>query len=302
MQGGDADRAALDAWLNASAENRAAWAEVRQLWGDLHVLEDEPELEVMRQQALAAAPAPRGVDRRLMATAAGVAVAGLFGAAWWWRGDDASPGAVRTLETGVGQQASFQLADGSTVTLSTDSMVQVSDWSHKRALSLLRGQAFFQVAKDARRPFVVTAGDKQVTAVGTAFDVRLEPGRLSVTLVEGRVRVGGLSSGDRSIEMRAGSQFVANGADWRVSEVDTAKASSWLKGQLVFDGEPLADVVAEMNRFSNRKLRIDPTLSRTRVSGVFRTGQVDAFASALQAYGLVRISRSDDSYVDLARP
>jgi transmembrane sensor len=305
LQGGGADRAAFDAWLNASAENRAAWLEARRLWRDLDVVEGESDLETMRREALAAAPAPAGIDRRRLATAAGVAVAGLFGAAWWWREDHASPGPVRIFDTGVGQQASFRLDDGSTVTLSTDSAVQVGDWSHTRALTLVRGQAFFQVAKDAGRPFIVTAGDKRVTAVGTAFDVRLDPGRLAVTLVEGRVRIGGLPGdrGARSVEMAAGSQFVADGADWRVSDVDTAKASSWLKGQLVFDGEPLSGVVAEMNRFSNRKLRIaDPALSRTRVSGVFRTGQVDAFASALQAYGLVRISGSSDTTIDLARP
>lgn len=299
------DRAAFEAWLNAAPENRTAWAEARQTWNDLDLLEDEPALDAMRRAALAAVPKRRGLDRRQMAAAAGLAVAGLVGAIWWRREAPASPGPVRTFETSVGQRASFRLADGSLVTLSTDSAVEVGDWSRTRSLKLARGQAYFEVAKDPHRPFVVTAGDKQVTAVGTAFDVRLDSDQLAVTLVEGRVRIGGVAAGRgaSSVEMAAGSQFVARGAEWRVAEVDTAKASSWLKGQIVVDGEPLAEVVAEMNRFSSRKLRIvDPALSSTRVSGVFRTGQVDAFASALQAYGLARISRSDEAFVDLARP
>lgn len=193
------------------------------------------------------------------------------------------------------------------VTLNTDSAVHVGRWTGERRLTLVRGQAFFKVAKDPERPFIVTADDTQVTAVGTAFDVRLDPSRLSVTLVEGRIRVAGpnaRSGASQTVEMDAGSQLVAHrGADWRIAQIDAAKESSWLQGQLVFDGEPLATVAAEMNRFSTRKLRLaDPALNATPVSGVFKTGQVDAFARALQSYGLARISASDDQSVDLVRP
>jgi transmembrane sensor len=152
---------------------------------------------------------------------------------------------------------------------------------------------------------VVAVGDKLVTAVGTAFDVRLDPGKLSVTLLEGRVRIAGPSPrGDRMVEMSAGSRFVAaDAADWTVAVVDTVKESSWLQGRLVFDGEPLSAVVDEMNRFSARKLRVaDPVVAATPVSGVFKTGQVDAFVAAIRSYGLADIGRADSDEIVLVRP
>ncbi|MBQ1542276.1 iron dicitrate transport regulator FecR [Caulobacter sp. CCUG 60055] len=312
------ERAAFDAWLQRSEVHADAWARVGGTWSSLDRIENDPSIEAMRRQALAAGAARRGgVDRRGFAlaaasSAAAVIGAGLFGGAYLWRSrrggerdeaDTASP----TFTTAVGQQASFRLADGSVVTLNTDSAVHVGRWTGERRLTLVRGQAFFKVAKDPERPFIVTADDTQVTAVGTAFDVRLDPSRLSVTLVEGRIRVAGpnaRSGASQTVEMDAGSQLVAHrGADWRIAQIDAAKESSWLQGQLVFDGEPLATVAAEMNRFSTRKLRLaDPALNATPVSGVFKTGQVDAFARALQSYGLARISASDDQSVDLVRP
>ncbi|HWT51003.1 MAG TPA: iron dicitrate transport regulator FecR, partial [Caulobacter sp.] len=101
-----------------------------------------------------------------------------------------------------------------------------------------------------------------------------------------------------------GSRFVAaDPADWAIAAVDTAKESAWLQGKLVFDGEPLSAVVAEMNRFSERKLSLaDPVLGATPVSGVFKTGQIDAFAAALKTYGLAEVGHADDRRVELIRP
>lgn len=311
LQEGVADRQLLDAWLAQSPANREAWARAQRLWANLSLIEDDPALTAMRREARLAAGVPRGFDRRMLgrAAAAAAAVLVLGGAAggWFWlsRAPEGEPGAAKSFVTAVGQQARYRLADGSVVTLNTDSAVRLGAWGRERRVSLVRGQAFFEVAKDRRRPFVVSAGGDRVTAVGTAFDVRLDSDRLAVTLVEGRVRIAGPTShGERSLEMAAGSQFVAEGrADWRVSEVDAGQAASWLKGQLVFDGQPLAAVVAEMNRFSTRKLRIaDARLASTPVSGVFRTGEIDAFAKALEAYGLARTEGPTEREVVLVRP
>jgi transmembrane sensor len=270
-------------------------------------------LAALRADALGAGDAsPSRLSRRGLLTAAGVVAMVGGGAAVAWRlmpKDAAAPtstaSADPTFTTAVGELSTFHLADGSVVTLSTDSAVKVDPWNRERRLSLLRGQAFFKVAKDAARPFVVAVGDKLVTAVGTAFDVRLDPGKLSVTLLEGRVRIAGPSPrGDRMVEMSAGSKFVAaDAADWNIAAVDAVKEASWLQGRLVFDGEPLSAVVAEMNRFSTRKLRVsDPRVAATPVSGVFKTGQVDAFVAALRTYGLADVGRADDQQVELIRP
>jgi transmembrane sensor len=313
LQGGSADRRGLDAWLAQSAANREAWVRVRRLWSGFAQVEDDPAVAALRREARLAmlTARPRLIDQPWLrgAVAASAAVVLLGGAlgGWFWLSPAARPTAspAQTFTTAVGQRASYRLADGSIVTLNTDSRVEVGGWGRERPVRLARGQAYFQVAKDARRPFIVSAGQDRVTAVGTAFDVRVDSERLAVTLVEGRVRiVGPTPHGERTVEMTAGSQLVADAqTNWQVSEVDTAQAASWLRGQLVFDGQPLSAVVTEMNRFSTRKLRVaDPALARTPISGVFRTGEVDAFARALQGYGLARVSGPTDREVALVRP
>ncbi|MET3666110.1 FecR domain-containing protein [Caulobacter sp. 1776] len=316
LQGDDVpprDRREFERWLQADARNATAWEDLNHTWNDVAVVETDPAFAALRADALGAGDKRPHLDRRALGVAAAglvVAVGGaLLGRRWLGGADPLAPADEPVFTTAVGERSTFRLADNSVVTLSTDSAVRVNHWAKERRLTLLRGQAFFQVAKDPSRPFVVAAGDKRVTAVGTAFDVRMEPGRLSVTLVEGRVRIAADApangdGGERRVEMSAGSRFVAaDPADWLISSVDTAKESAWLKGRLVFDGEPLSAVVAEMNRFSERKLTLsDPALGATPVSGVFKTGQIDAFVAALKTYGLAEVGRADATRVELVRP
>ncbi|MDB5455662.1 MAG: anti-FecI sigma factor, FecR [Caulobacter sp.] len=309
------DRMAFERWLNLDASHGAAWTRYNRLWSDLSLIENDPLVAALRADARGAGEGRASrPDRRAMIAAAAVLVVALgagamLGQRWIAPAPLARQAASAdpTFTTGVGQQAAFRLKDGSLVTLSTDSAVKVDGWGRERRLSLLRGQAYFEVAKDRKHPFVVTAGDKRVTAVGTAFDVRLDPGKLSVTLVEGRVRIAGPSprgGGDQMVEMNAGSRFTAPvGADWRIAQVDAVREASWLQGRVVFDGQPLSTVVDEMNRYSTRKLRVaDARLGATPVSGVFKTGQVDAFVAAVESYGLAKVGRADDRQVVLVRP
>lgn len=314
LQGDDVspqDRRDFQRWLNADARHADAWDDVSATWNGLSGIEHDPAFAALRADALGVDESrSRLMSRRNVGLAAASLVAAAGGAFLGrrWFGGDKVPAPVAdepVFTTAVGERSTFRLADSSVVTLSTDSAVRVNHWGAERRLTLLRGQAFFQVAKDKTRPFIVAAGDKSVTAVGTAFDVRLEPGKLSVTLVEGRVRIAGDSpKGPRRVEMSAGSRFVAaDPADWAIAAVDTAKESAWLQGRLVFDGEPLSAVVAEMNRFSERKLVLsDPDLAATPVSGVFKTGQVDAFVAAIRTYGLAGVGHVDGQRIELVRP
>lgn len=317
LQGDDVPprvRREFERWLKADARNAAAWDDLNGSWNDLSGLENDPAFAALRADALNAGDTRPRLNRRNLGLAAAGLVAAVGGAVVGkrWLGDAAAPASPPeepVFSTAIGESSTFRLADSSVVTLSTDSAVRVNHWAKERRLTLLRGQAFFQVAKDPSRPFVVAADDKRVTAVGTAFDVRMEPGKLSVTLVEGRVRIAADAAangpgGERRIEMSAGSRFVAaDDADWAISSVDTARETAWLKGRLVFDGEPLSAVVAEMNRFSDRKLSLsDAALGATPVSGVFKTGQIDAFVAALKTYGLADVGHADDKRVELVRP
>jgi len=311
-----ADHRAIEYWCDSHPANRAAWNDMNRSWDMAGSLRSDPAIMAMREQAMAKPRAQPRFRFQHMAAAAAVALAvvgaGAIGVKQF-RPSSAPDARIaiaeREFRTGIGQTATMKLADGSIVTLNTDSAVRVGDWGSKRQVQLLKGQAFFKVAKDAAHPFEVKAGGNAVTALGTAFDVRIDPGRMAVTLVEGRVRVdtpapvdqqGKDASAIQSTLMTAGSQLVWNGRNISLDRIDTNAATSWLHGQLVFNARPLSDVVAEMNRFSSRKITLeDKRLAGVPVSGVFQTGQPDAFVRALEAYRLARVASEQGDNIAL---
>lgn len=207
-----------------------------------------------------------------------------------------------------GARRELTLADGSRVSLNTDSEVAVDYTEARRGVRLLRGQALFQVAKHQDRPFVVFAGGRQVLATGTAFDVRLDGDQVKVVLLEGRVTVApatrsGLQRQLPGLAERAlapGEQLIA--APQRPSAVTTAdldRATSWRWGQAIFREDRLAVAVAEMNRYSSRPLTIeDPRIADLQISGVFRTDKPENFEAAVLAYFPLTIqTRPDGAHV-----
>ena len=210
-----------------------------------------------------------------------------------------TPSDVEVFETSVGERSTITLADGSIVSINTNSLIEVSFSASERFVNLLRGQAYFEVEEDVYRPFVVQAGDQRVVALGTAFDVRFDREDLvEVTLVEGRVevndvsRVHGTSSQTRGqtaadpIELMPGQRLIAKVASApEVVVTDTMEETSWRNGQLFFRKRPLASVVDEMNRYSLQKLVLadDPRVRGLEVSGVFNSGgRASSFVNALQ--------------------
>jgi len=201
---------------------------------------------------------------------------------------------VQRYRTEVGQRRDLQLPDGSVIALNTASTVLVHYTDRKRNVQLLRGQALFEVAADAERPFVVTAGDRRITAVGTAFDVRVDASGLRVSMVEGRVKVDPIQGEglDRFIPLLgrkrlvAGEQLVADARhEVTVSVTDVAREVSWRDGRLIFRHDTLAEAVAEINRYSQTQLVVeDPRAAGLRISGVFSTHRPENFVSALSAY------------------
>src|SRR5262249_21196033 len=143
-----------------------------------------------------------------------------------------------------------------------------------------------------------------VRATGTVFDVRLEPGRFEVTLIEGRVRVqekGARSDDGPVADMRQGWRLaVGDDARWRMEPVDLVKTTSWHDGMLMFQRDTLAQAVAEMNRYSQRKIVFKGEPPETVVLGMFHAGDVDGFVRAIEINKLARVtSRTEDS-VELA--
>src|SRR5262249_35132874 len=153
------------------------------------------------------------------------------------------PAQEQELRTGVGQTTTVTLPDGSVVTLDTDTVLSARETGRQRLVELKKGQAFFRVAKDHARPFIVSAAGKTVTATGTAFEVRLDPHRFQVTLVEGKVAVEaprGQFWRGQSADMLAGWRLTAeDDRRWKLSQVDVGKETSWMSGRLTFFNDPL---------------------------------------------------------------
>jgi transmembrane sensor len=301
----------LSRWLARDPAHRAAFEALAGPWQALDGLAQDEQMLVLRGAALGLAPegpsdgapdsapeaapdsAPEPAKRAWhwpRALAASLAlVAG--GAGLWWALAGADTPVREVLETGRAQRQSFVLSDGSTVMLDAESRVDVAMTRHRRSLDLARGQAYFQVAHDRSRPFVVSAGEREVVAVGTEFDVRRGLGQVTVALMQGRVRVEPTGSFDSSQPLASGGTELTVGQALTfdhdrqrtlITAVDPAAIKGWREGLLHFDHVSLDQAVADFNRYAARPLRLgDPSLARLLVSGVFRAQDAEGFVKAL---------------------
>lgn len=191
--------------------------------------------------------------------------------------------APKVYATGIGETKTIHLDDGSSVLLDADSRLRVQLDGRQRRATLVRGRAFFRTAADPVRPFVVeAAGQEVIGGGGDAFDVALKARDVSVVSVEGDVLM--MAAGQPSSRVRAvaGQKLVTGGAGTRVASSDVQSDTAWRFGQAVFDDQTLADALAEMNRYSRRRLELgDPKLEGLRISGVYKAGDNEAFARSV---------------------
>jgi transmembrane sensor len=222
--------------------------------------------------------------------------------------------------TGIGEQLSVTLADGSTVELNSSSRIRVRYSSLARQVELLEGQALFHVAKGKPLPFVVQSGGTQVRAVGTRFDVYRKKTGTVVTVVEGRVAVTAAASATdvRSISPAAQRElagatspavkFLDAGEQITVGPGDVATvparleaggidaATAWTQHRLVFKRAPLAEVVGEFNRYSTRKMIIsDPAIAATEISGSFSSSDPEDLLRFLREVGAYDVRETASS-------
>lgn len=288
-----ADEAGFNRWLGEDPVNERAYQRLESMWGSLELARNAPQLQAARAQALA--------ESQRIATQP---------ARWsrvmsWFVGAAAVTALVaivtsqllledRVYQTAVGDRKTIQLADGSELTLNTDSMARVHYELWARKIDLERGQAHFKVAHSRLRPFLVDAGQGVIRAVGTEFDVYRHEDQVRVTLVEGRIEVserittsageGAPAPHEARARMVAGQQISMSARGLSaVRPADMRQATAWLEGRLIFDGERLQDAVREINRYSTARLLVlDPQLAQLRVSGVFRTDRADSFLKAVE--------------------
>jgi transmembrane sensor len=179
---------------------------------------------------------------------------------------------AQAYNTAKGEHRTLTLADGSTVDLNAGSRLQVSLGAHERRVVMGEGEAVFDVAHDAARPFVIAAGDRNVRVVGTRFDVRRRDGKLSVSVERGLVEVDPADGAPgRGFRLHPGQRLdhLEGAPDVALSAIDPLQVESWKTGRLIYRDRPLSEVVADLNQQFAQPIRIeDPTLAATKVSGV----------------------------------
>ncbi|HVR52091.1 MAG TPA: FecR domain-containing protein [Pseudorhodoferax sp.] len=317
----------LQAWLAADPRHQAAYDDMDETFGRL---QDLPGAEVQQLRAglpaAAAAPVPRPAPRRAgpaspgrrawlfdlgrrfpqAATAAAVVAAAGGGWIGWQRWQD-RPTFENAYAAARGQQLRLTLPDGSDLALDTATQVRVRLYRDRREVHLLEGQAMFVVQADPAQPFHVLAGGLRVTVVGTRFSVRhtrsgLAADQTQVVVEEGLVRVepyppaAGMphGSGEDTVMLRDGQSVRADSAGrlQAAAQVPPGSVAPWREGRVNFDNTPLAQALAELERYGATGLVVrDPAVAALRVGGSFQLRRVEAFAESLPKQLPVRLER-----------
>jgi len=282
---GDLDPTELEAWLAADARRQGAFVRAQAAWGLL----DRGRVLAVEEDA-----PRRGVGRRGLLAGLGAAAAACVAVVVTPRLLSARYG------TTVGEIRRVPLADGSLAAINTDTALEVAMKPRKREVRLDRGEAWFQVAKDAERPFVVESGPVRVRAVGTAFSVRRRDGGCEVLVTEGVVEVWSEGAGEVPRRVTAGERVFASdsaGAARPVpASLEITRELAWREGQIVLDGEAFGAAAQEFNRYNARKIVIaDPALAEQKLVGWFRTNEPESFARAAAASFGARVTVRGDA-------
>lgn len=226
-------------------------------------------------------------------------------------------------ETRTGEQNSITLVDGSVIQLNTGSRIHVNFVDNQRTVSLMAGEVHFEVAKDTTRPFIVKAREGLVRAVGTAFTVRLQPQALKVVVAEGKVALA--TSLDKPNSDNNTAETVKRAVDrgylvegqtvdfvpeadkglgneiQQLKQDDLDQQLAWRRGMLLFAGEPLSEVIAEVNRYTSIDIKIiDAQIADIRIGGHFKVDETDAMLQALEMSFGIQVTRPSDNTVHLA--
>lgn len=267
------DKEAFNTWINACPENSAAYARAQALWAKFDIVKPEYD-RLKRQKAL--------TRRSVMLGLCGIGIAG--GALWALRFANSVE-----YQTDIAETKVIHLDDGSAVELGSYSSLSVDYTDGKRRLILNRGQAFFTVASDMSRPFIVEAGDATVQALGTQFDVKLNSHGIMVTVVEHSVLVNSQSTGELTLE--EGWQIdTAKLPTHGVKAVDVEETQAWRRGRIIFANVPLRDVLEELERYTRGKIvLIDASIGDIPVTAVFYANRAEDALKTIEATLPIRV-------------
>lgn len=268
----EADGLEFEAWLEAAPGNRDAYARALAVWHEFEAAAPQIHDELAAIQRRDTLRGRGGATRRWWLGAGGMAIAATLAVAVL-PGVISQQATAETYATGKGERKRVTLADGSIVDLNAETTLSVTYARAQRKVELAEGEAIFDVAHDARRPFTVAAATHEVRVLGTQFDVRQRQGDLMVTVARGKVQVRPIAApggAGREFTLTPGHRLeVARSGREDLQVVDPQETFSWRAGRLIYRGAPLADVVADLNRQYVEQIEVsDPELAKMPVTGV----------------------------------
>lgn len=287
---GEAEATTFDAWLSAAPANAAAFDAALAVSHAYAAAADEVALALSQRRTAPVRPTNRRamVGFGVMAAAAALAVV---------IAPEISGPQTETYATAKGERRTVELADGSVVDLNGGARMSVSIGRDGRRVTLDEGQAVFDVAHDARRPFTVAAGDRTIRVVGTQFDVRRLGGKVSVTVARGAVEVRPADgAAGKAYRLHPGQRLdhVEGAATTRVAAAEPTEVLGWRSGRLVYRQQPLSDVITDLNQQFVTPIRLDDAeLAATPISGVLVLDDQDAVIRRLALLVPISAVRSD---------
>ena len=303
-----AAEASVEQWLDWTAQDErhlAAFEHIAAFGEGLGLLDAATrhrllaEFAPVRTPVAAAAPRRRGWPA---AAAAAVLALLIGGGALLWGGLGGAAVTTATYASAIGQNRAIVLPDGSKVTLGGASRLSVRFADHARHVTLEAGEAYFQVKHDTQHPFEVAAGGITVRDIGTAFDVRRDGSDVAVAVTEGRVRVAAADDATRALDAGAEQRVAWNAATrtLRLGTTTPELAAGWRQQRLEFVDEPLSVVIASVNRYSAKPVRLDgAAVAALGFTGTVRTDEIDSWLRALPQVFPLQV-RADEHAVTLS--
>ena len=286
----------MQAWLAESGLNRVAYLRLKAVWKAADRL---AALRVPGRDRVAEKPSWFS-HWKLLAAASLLLVLGSAGGMLYLRGQRPS---MQVYATQVGKTQQVRLADGSRIELNTNSRVRTEVTSTVRTVTLDSGEVYFDIVHDETRPFVVYAGNRRITDLGTRFSVYRDGEDVRVIVQEGRVRVDVLDGPqtDTPMVVAGGHAVIAHGAQTLLVAKDSQDITndlSWRDGKLVFDQQPLAEAAEQFNRYNHQRILVEGQARKIRIGGSFKADNVAGFAALLhQGFGLTISKRGNDIVV-----
>ena len=302
-----ADLATLREWMGRSRSHVAELRRLAQLSASMNVMNDFAG--ALEEAAASFEPVVRQRPGIRLYPALGLAMlfVAMLTLLTQFSRDEPEP---RSLVTRVGEYVEHTLPDGSHIALNTDSRLEIAFTAEVREVTLLEGEALFTVAQDPGRPFVVNAGSRRITAVGTVFLVRVEATAVEVAVTEGMVALYATAAVDAApspdspdsiepvhLRERQSLRLPMNEQEPQlnvktISDSDLRRKLAWREGLLDFYRTPLTEVVAEVSRHTGMRISIlDPELGDREFDGLFRVGETELLLQALAVHGDIRLTR-----------